>query len=141
MIEGVKETKVIWHAYDSSRTTSMKSLKQRDRDAARAIEDAKDLIREAKAYRLSLADRARELQEMRFHARATLKREKNIWTGKISYTLLTEKVYEDGTAETLERSTFEGRERHKAIAEFKALKKEFPGYEFVEDTQKARWER
>lgn len=141
MIEGVKETKAILYAYDSSRTTSMKSLKQRDRDAARAIEDAKNLIREAKAYRLSLADRARELQEMRFHARATLKREKSIWTGKVSYTLLTEKVYEDGTTETLERSTFEGRERHKAIAAFNALKKEFSGYEFVEDIAKAGWER
>lgn len=135
------ETQVRLYTYDPSNVTDMEKLLLYDRWAKRAIEDAENLIQEAQAYRLQLADRVRELQEMRFHVRVTLKRNKDAWTGKIHYSLKTEKAYEDGTAQELDISTFEGKERHKAIAEFKSLKKRFPGYEFVEDIQKSRWER
>lgn len=135
------EHRVRLHTYSPTHITDLSTLMQYDRWTQQSIDDAEALIQKAKEYRLQLVKRVQELQRMRFHIRTTLQREKNTWTGKIRYFLKTEKVYEDGTAETLDESIFEGKDRYKAIAEFKAIQKKFPGYEFVKHIEKGKWER
>lgn len=135
------EMNVTLHTYSAENMTDINRILNYDRWALDSIKHAEELIQAAKEYRLRLAKRVHELQEMSFHIRTTLKRERNSWTGKIRYFLTTEKVFEDGTAEELDQSIFEGRDRHKAISEFKAMKRQFPGYQFVEDIQKCRWEK
>lgn len=76
---------------------------------------------------------------MGYHTRVTLKREKR-WKGNVFYYLTTEKVYSDETTETIETTTYQGKERHKAIQAFEDIKKQYAGYEYIKDIEKGRWE-
>lgn len=75
---------------------------------------------------------------MQAHMRVTLKRERR---DSVTYFLYTEKVYEDGTSQMLKSDRYEGKDRHKAIKAFRDMRKEFPGYEYIENIQKGYWER
>lgn len=141
MMNTREEHRATLHTYRPDKVATMDRLMFYDSMARDAIKDAENLLAMAREYRLSLARRAKELEAMPFIIRVTLKREKNTWTGKIRYFLWTEKVFEDDTAQKLDESIYEGRDRHKAIAEFRRIQKEFPGYEFVEDIARGKWER
>ena len=43
--------------------------------------------------------------------------------------------------EEILRETYDGKERHKALKRFEALKKEYPNIETEIDIEKKRWER
>lgn len=122
--------------YPVDRVAEVERLKRYDAWMEQNIEAAEAAIKEAKAYRLKLAERAAELETMQSHIRVTLKRERRY---NITYFLYTEKVYEDGTAKMLQNARYEGKERHKAIKAFRDMQKQYPGYEYIEDIKK--WER
>ncbi len=124
--------------YPVERIPEMERLKRYDNWIAQDIAAAEKVIEEAKAYRLELAKRAAQLEAMQSHTRVTLKREHR---DNIAYFLYTEKVYEDGTAQMLQSNRYEGKERHKAIKAFRDMRKQYPGYEYIEDIQKSYWER
>lgn len=120
--------------------SDMRTLKQYDYWAADSIKQAEEAIETAKKYRLSLAKRAAELASMGTHTKAVLRRENNHYSG-IYYFLVRYKVYDDGTNTILDSKRYPGKERHKAIKEFRELKKQHPEYEFEEDIAKSKWER
>lgn len=134
-----ERTKTIrFDLYPVERIPEMERLKRYDNWISQDIVAAEKAIEEAKAYRLELAKRAAQLEAMQSHTRVTLKREHR---GNIAYFLYTEKVYEDGTSEMLQSNRYEGKERHKAIKAFRGMRKQYPGYEYIEDIKKSQWER
>lgn len=124
--------------YPPERIPEMDRLKLYDNWIAQDIAAAEKVIEKAKAYRLELAKRAAQLETMQSHIRVTLKRERR---DNIAYFLYTEKVYEDGTAQRLQSNRYEGKERHKAIKAFRDMRKQYQGYEYIEDIKKSQWER
>lgn len=125
------------YGFDDS---DMQTLKRYDNWAADSIKRAEEAIETAKEYRLALAKRAAELASMSTHTLVSLRREHNHYSG-ISYFLISYKVYDDGTSTVLESKRYPGKERHKAIKDFRELKKQHPEYEFEEDIAKSKWER
>lgn len=109
-----------------------------------AAEDIKELLHTVtilKEYREEIAKRAQKVACMDFHTRVTLKRERSRWENRIYYHLITDIVLEDGTVKNFERVKYTGEERHKAIKAFRDMKKNCPGYEYIEDIEKPQWER
>lgn len=136
-----KEIMVVLHKYDCSQIADSARLKQYDDYTDETIKAARALITEAHKYRGQLIKRMDELLNMDYHTRVTLKRERNIWTKKITYHLTTERVYEDSTARELEHKSFSGAERSNAIKEYENLAGQFPQWEFVKDIDKSPYER
>lgn len=111
-----------------------------DKDAARVIEECQTLIEQMTAYRQDLTLRYGELSTMSNHTVVKLQRYRG-YNGVISYYIRFMTVYEDGTKFETACESFSGKERHKAIARFKELKKLHKNYEFIEDIAKKEWER
>lgn len=111
-----------------------------DESAARAITEMENYIAMLKEYRADLAKRYSELSAMPYTMRLELKREKH-YQGPVYYHLRLLKVYQDGHTEAESSTTYPGTERHKAIADFEAIKKQRPGIETVKDIAKGKWER
>lgn len=130
---------VDFNFYDFSKS-DINGLKQYDRYVVDAIKRAEGAIEAAKKYRLSLAKRATELASMGTHTKVLLRRENTSYSG-IHYFLNHYKVYDDGTEVAMDHKRYPGKERHKAIKEFRELKKQHPEYEFEEDIAKSKWER
>jgi hypothetical protein len=64
------------------------------------------------------------------------------WSNKRkTYTVAITKTYADKSEIYELREVYEGTARHTAIARFRALQKERPGIEIVEDTARRSWER
>lgn len=110
-----------------------------DKDAARIIEECQTLIEQMTAYRQDLTLRYGELSTMSNHTVVKLERYRG-YNG-ISYYIRFTTVYEDGTEFETAHEAFTGKERHKAIARFKELKKLHKNYEFIEDIAKKEWEK
>lgn len=138
---GMNESIISSHVYDPKTFTDMGGLLNHDRWVKQDIERLKNRIEELEAYRLELAERAKELTTMSYTTRVTLKRERSWKDSLVIYTITTEKVFDDGSIEKVERKEYCGKERHKAIKDFKAMQKQLPGFEYVQDIEKARWER
>lgn len=51
------------------------------------------------------------------------------------------RTYEDGTTETVLHEHFTGKERRAAFARFEELKRQRPGIETLQDTEKKPWEK
>lgn len=132
--------RVCFQPYDFENVADIERLKNFDAWALNDIKAAEELISAAKDYRLKLAARVQELMTMESHTRVTLKRERR-YSGHVYFFLTTEKVYPDGSAAVVERTTYEGKDRHTAIRAFRKMKEQFPKYEFVEDISKGKWER
>lgn len=119
---------------------SRKDLMYYDNRARREISEAESYIESLKTYRLDLAKRMQELETMPYHIELSLTRHRG-WTGPVTYYLTLSKVYEDNTTEDLQRTTYEGRARHTAIAEYKKLLKLYPGIKATIDITKSPHER
>ena len=116
-------------------------LQMRDRNTAHAIKECEEAIKMLKGYREELAARALELTQMAATKRITLKRERDSYSNRVYYRLITAEVYSDGSEHELSRTTYEGADRHKAIADFNAMKKQYPQFEYILDIAKGRWEK
>ena len=130
------------HAYPVNNYSSAKQLLDVDRRIERSIKDAHELIEGLQEYRKALAKRMQELATMASHTRCKLERHPKRWNDDIiTYTITTETIYEDGTAERLSCEKYLGKQRREAIAEFERLKKASPHWEFEKDIEKKHWER
>lgn len=111
--------------------------------AKRGIEEAETMINQLKNYRLSLYERAREILAAPWHMELLLRRQRNYAENKISYYLETIKVYDtDGIPpEIIDQKTFGGKERHKAIAEYRSYIKSHPGIICKMQIEKGKWEK
>lgn len=128
-----------WGYFQDPKTLTLEELAAQDKRTRRYISDCDELIEQMKAYRLELAARSRELLTMGYHTKVSLIREKR-WKGNVFYYLTKEIVYDDGTTKTISSEKYAGTERHKAINDFNACKKQFPQYEYYKDIAKGRWE-
>jgi hypothetical protein len=87
------------------------------------------------------AARYAELATTTYTYRLYIVREKSWCTKKVSYTVRLARVLPDGKEIDEQKEIFEGTERKKAFDLFAQLKKERPGIEAIQDTEKRRWEK
>ena len=130
------------HIYcrDLSTVTNMDRLRVLDEMTVREIERLQNELSALQAYRLDLMDRAQYLSTASYTVSVELHRHKQ-YCGGVEYNLQIVRTYADGTRHEDSLTMYTGKERHKAIADYKAACKSHPGAETVLDIEKGRWER
>ena len=109
-----------------------------DERAARTIAECRQLIDQLTEYRQALAERYAQLATAAYRDRLELRRD----PGKpVIYSVQIVRTYEDGTTETPLSETYTGTERRAAFARFAALKRQRPGIDTIQDTDRRPWER
>ena len=116
-------------------------IQYNDENAARIIAQCQALIAQLTEYRQALADRYAALATAAYRERLELIRERHWRDSPVLYHVQIVRTYEDGTAETVLHEHFTGKERRAAFARFAELKKQRPGIETMQDTEKRSWER
>lgn len=115
-------------------------LQDEDKRSADKIAELESLIDCLKQHRQAIAARYQELSTAPTVPVITLKLTKTSYNG-IRYTLTEYRQYLDGTRTEISHTTYSGKERHKAIADFNAAVKAHPGITAEMDITKGRWER
>ena len=116
-------------------------IQYNDENAARMIANCQTLIDQLTEYRAALAERYAALATAAYRDRLELIRERRWRDSLVLYHVQIVRTYEDGTAETVLHEHFTGKERRAAFARFAELKKQRPGIETMQDTEKRSWER
>ena len=122
---------------------SAKSLEHYADNARRAIKEAEEFIEFLKQYQKDLCARYQEIVSTNYTLFLLLKRHVNLYTNVKTYEITISQRYTDNNIKDVEilREKFEGRDRHKALKRFEALKKEYPNIENAMEIEKHRWER
>ena len=122
---------------------TMDDLQRYGKSAARAIADAKAMIAKLEAYQMQLHDRAQQIAAAPWHTELFLQREPYYRDGTIRYYLDIRRVYDVPgiDPETLERTTFPGKERSKALKAYRDYIKTHPGIIAHMDIERRQWER
>ncbi len=120
---------------------TMKDIQTWDGYALRGIEEHEAAIKELKQYRMMLYERVQELETAAYTRRLKLIREPH-WQGKKYYNVSVVKDYGGDIGEITELTErYPGNERSKAFKRFAELKKQYPGIDIVQDTEKRGWEK
>ena len=112
-----------------------------DQSAARLITEAQTLIDQLTEYRAALAERYAALATAAYRDRLELTRDPGYKGKPVIYFVRIVRTYEDGTTERVLDEKYFGTERRKAFARFAELKRQRPGIETMQDTDKRSWER
>ena len=112
-----------------------------DKSAARTIAECRQLIDQLTEYRQALAERYAQLATATYRDRLELRRDPGYRGKPVVYSVQIVRTYEDGTTETPLSETYTGTERRKAFARFAELKRQRPGIEAIQDTDRRAWER
>ena len=112
-----------------------------DKSAARTIAECRQLIDQLTEYRQALAERYAQLATAAYRDRLELRRDPGYRGKPVIYSVQIVRTYEDGTMETPLSETYTGTERRKAFARFAELKRQRPGIDAVQDTDRRAWER
>lgn len=112
-----------------------------DKSAARTIAECRQLIDQLAEYRQALAERYAQLATAAYRDRLELRRDPGYRGKPVIYSVQIVRTYEDGTTETPLSETYTGTERRKAFARFAELKRQRPGIDAVQDTDRRAWER
>lgn len=126
---------------DPAEMYTVERCRMYDQIAERYMQDMRAELELMQQYRKALFDRMQLLYSTPYHLRLTLKRARGM--EKVYYYLLLEKVF-DGSGilpELLSNTKYAGKDRAKAIADFKAECKRRPGIDSVIDIEKKGWER
>lgn len=134
------EHRIYIYAQDPRKLKTPEQVAYRDRDAAGTIATLERYIADLKDYRQALAARYGELVTLPYSTRLKLERCPH-WQGHIEYVVTITRTLSDGTATDELREVYPGKERHKALARFEALKKQRPGIEAEKDIERRIWER
>ena len=119
--------------------TELSRLREADRNALHYIERLQKSIDTLKEYRAELMERA---QFLAFSTPAlSVELHRHRYDKSISYELQIVETFPDGSRRNQSRTTYAGKERHKAIADYKAACKAHPGAPCVLDIEKSKWER
>lgn len=116
-------------------------IKTYDDSAARTIAQCQALVAQLTDYRRALAERYAALMTAAYRDRLELIRERRWRDSPVLYHVQIIRTYEDGTAETVLHEHFPGKERRAAFARFAEIKRQRPGIDTVQDTDKRPWER
>ena len=127
---------------DPRSLNALKDCTYQGGSAARYAAELRAMIETMEAYQQLIFDRVQELTTAPYHMELNLTRRKR-YDNKVYYYLEVKKVFDvDGiNPETIERTTYPGTERHKAIADFAAYQKSHPGIIAAKDIAKGKWER
>lgn len=134
------EIRLYIYVEEPKKLATSKDVAYRDKRTAEQIEQLQQLIDDLKDYRAALAARYGQLETMTYSRLLKIKRETH-WKGPITYTVTITKIREDGTKETELLESFQGIDRHKAIARYHELRKQHPGITCEMDIKKGSWER
>ena len=116
-------------------------IQYNDENAARIIAQCQALIDQLTEYRAALAERYAALATAAYRDRLELIRDPGYRGKLVLYFVRIVRTYEDGTTERVLDEKYFGTERRKAFARFAELKKQRPGIETMQDTDKRSWER
>ena len=116
-------------------------IQHQDESAARMIAQCQVLIDQLTEYRAALAERYAALATAAYRERLELTRDPGYRGKPVIYFVRIVRTYEDGTTERVLDEKYFGAERRKAFARFAELKKQRPGIETMQDTEKRSWER
>lgn len=116
-------------------------IQYNDENAARIIAQCQALIAQLTEYRQALAERYAALATAAYRERLELTRDPGYRGKPVIYFVRIVRTYEDGTTERVLDEKYFGTERRKAFARFAELKKQRPGIETMQDTDKRSWER
>lgn len=121
---------------------SITDIEAYERRTVEAINEYEAIIETLKEYRKTLYQRYQEICSATYKLYLHLER-KIKFDNRKSYVVTISKRFEgkDISNEEILREEFEGRERHKALARFEALKKEYPNIENSKDISKRSWEK
>lgn len=122
-------------------TLTADRIQHHDESAARAIAQCQTLIEQLTDYRQALAQRYAALATAAYHDRLELTRDPGYRGKQVLYFVRIIRAYEDGTTERVLDEKYFGTERRKAFARFAELKKQRPGIETAQDTERRSWER
>lgn len=112
-----------------------------DQSAARTIAECRQLIDQLTEYRQALAERYAQLATAAYRDRLELRRDPGYRGNPVIYSVQIVRTYEDGTTETPLSETYSGADRRKAFARFAELRRQRPGIDEVQDTDRRAWER
>ena len=122
-------------------TLTADRIQHHDESAARAIAQCQTLIEQLTDYRRALAQRYAALATAAYCDRLELTRDPGYRGKPVLYFVRIIRTYEDGTTERVLDEKYFGAERRKAFARFAELKKQRPGIEATQDTERRSWER
>ena len=122
-------------------TLTADRIQHQDESAARMIAQCQVLIDQLTEYRAALAERYATLATSAYRDRLELTRDPGYRGKPVLYFVRIVRTYEDGTTERVLDEKYFGMERRKAFARFSELKKQRPGIETMQDTEKRSWER
>lgn len=112
---------------DPRKRANLDDLHQSDKRAAEDIARLQDMIETLQQYRRDMAERAAYLISAQPVRIAELKRRRDAWSNKIYYDFVGWDTYPDGTRRRASLKTYEGADRHKAIADAKAYQRTHTG--------------
>ncbi len=121
---------------------SIKDITYYNGRAAQAIAEAEQMIATLKEYQQALYERYQEIYSTNY--KLFLKIERRVkYDNSKSYAITICKRFDGNNVadEEILREVYEGKERHKALKRFEALKKEYPNIENEQDIAKRHWER
>lgn len=124
-----------------TKRTSLPDLLQSDKRAAEDIARLQNMIRDLQQYRRDMAERAAYLISTQPIKSAELKRRRDAWSKKVYYDFIEWYTYPDGTRQRGEVKTYEGTDRHKAIADVKEYQRTHTGITVTVDIAKGKFER
>jgi len=120
---------------------TMKDIEEAERSALHGIERLQNAINKIGEYRMMLYERVKVLQTANYKRILKLVRDPN-WSGKKYYNVSIVKDYGGDIGEVREsHERYVGAERAKAFKRFSELKKQNPGIEVFQDTEKRTWEK
>ena len=125
---------------DPGKLSTPDEISRRDKYAAENIAELEHIIEALKDYRKALAARYGELETMPYKRLLMLDRCVH-WKGHKEYIVSITRICEDKTRIEELKEVYQGKERHKAIARYQELKKQYPGIESEMDIAKQKWEK
>lgn len=132
----------IWVYFsDPRRKSDVQHLRTNDNIAAKEIERLQGLIEDLEQYRRDMAERAAYLISTQPVKSAELKRRRDAWSKKVYYDFTEWDTYPDGTRQRVSVKTYDGTDRHKAIADVKEYQRTHTGITVTIDIAKGKFER
>lgn len=125
---------------DPAKLSTVKDIIWRDKNIAESIAELEHIVEALKDYRKALAARYGELETMPYKRILMLDRCVH-WKGHKEYIVSITRICEDKTRIQELKEVYPGKERHKAIARYHELQKQYPGIESEMDIEKQKWER
>lgn len=109
-----------------------------DENAARTIDELEGYLQQLKQHRQAIAERYQELATSPTVPVIRLERARR---DKVKFYLREFRQYADGKRLEISTKIYSGKQRHEAIAAYKAYVKSHPGIVAELDIEKGRWER